>query len=201
MPTPILGLRIEGGTDAAGKVHVFSSQSLQEVRRAAQERARQTVFTFKQEMAREYTSKWATGMLARGITFKTAISNDGVDVQFFIADRRELRYVTALMGGHFQRFPVGPFAIVPVAGKALRIRFPNSMARQFIRGPKGQFAGSLGGGEDGPRPGILVRRVIWGRRTGGFSRDVISEVAQQEGALFVRDVMAAVEGSIVKMTT
>lgn len=201
MPTPILGLRIEGGTDAAGRVHTFSTHSLEEIRRAAQERARKTVFTFKQEMAREYTSKWATGQLARGITFKTIISGNGVDVKFYINDRRELRYVTALMGGHFQRFPVGPFEILPSSRKALLIRFPNSMARQFIRGAKGQFAGSLGGGEDGPRAGILVKRVLWGRRTGGFSRDVISEVAQQEGALFVRDVQAAVEGSIVKMTT
>jgi hypothetical protein len=201
MVSPILGIRIEGGTDAAGKVHTFGTHSMEDIRRMAQERARKTVFKFKQEMAAEYTSKWATGALARGIHFKTQITNDGIDVQFFINDRRELRYVTAIMGGHFQRFPVGPFLIIPKTRKALLIPFPNSMARQFIRGAKGQFTGSLGGGEDGPRGGALVRRVIWGRRTGGFSRDVINEVAQQEGVLFVQDMQSAIENSIVTMTT
>lgn len=199
-PNPILGIRIEGIKDVNGKVHTFSTHALQEIRAAARERAQQSVFRFKQEMAREYTSKWATGMLAKGITFKTFIVNDGVNVQFYIADRRELRYVTALMGGHFQNFPVGPFVLVPVSGKAMRIRFPNSFARQFIRGPKGQFAGAKGAGEGFPS-GILVRRVLWGKRTGGFSRDVLSEVAQSEGELFVRDMMAAVQGTIAKMTT
>lgn len=197
MPNVIAGYRITGAEDAQGRVHNFSNDALQEIRKQAQRRARQTVLRFKEEMGREYTSAWATGMLARGITFKTAITGNGVDIQFFIQDRRELRYVTAALGGHFQRFPVGPFVIRPTGGgKALSIRFPSSLARQFIRGKNGTFAGSRGG-----RSGIVVKSVLWGKRTGGFSRDVISEVAEEEGALFVQDMTRAVEKAVVKMTT
>jgi hypothetical protein len=200
MVRPLVGVRITGAKDAQGRVHKFSSDALQEIRKEAQERARRTVLRFKEEMSREYTSAWATGQLARGITYKTFISGNGVDVKFYIQDRRELRYVTAALGGHFQRFPVGPFVIRPRNRRSLLVPFPNSLARQFIRGKNGQFAGSKGGGEDGPRPGILVRSVLWGKRTGGFSRDVISEVAQEEGTLFVQDMQQAVQNAIVEMT-
>jgi hypothetical protein len=193
-------IQMSGVQDALGRVHKFGPESLAALKVAATSRADVSVSRFRTEMGREYTSKWATGRLARGITHKVIQSENGVDVQFFINDERELRYVTALLGGHFQRFPVGPFVILPRIKKSLMIPFPNSLARQFIRGPKGQFQGSRGGGEDGPRPGILVKRVLWGRRTGGFSRDVLSEVAASEGELFVADVTQSMEKSVKKMT-
>lgn len=195
-----LNINITGVKDVMGRVHRFNAESISELRKAAQDRARQTKTEFKTEMDREYTSAWATGRVARGITYKTIQSKDGIQVQFFIPDHRELRYITSLLGGHFQRFPVGPFVILPTTRKALSIPFPNSLARQFIRGPKGQFAGSRGGGENGPRAGILVRRVLWGRRTGGFSRDVLAEVGAREGDLFVADVTQSMQSSIKKMT-
>lgn len=196
MPIPNMSFRIEGATDAAGKVQQFSPAALAAIRRAAKDRASRSVGTMRNEMAQEYTSKWATGMLARGITYRTFISGNGIDVKFYIQDRRELRYVTALLGGHFQRFPVGPFVIIPKRARNLRIPFPGSFARRFIRGPeKGQFAGSQKGGA------IFVKSVIWGNKTGGFSRDVLSEVTQTEGALFVQDMMSAVQGVVVKTTS
>lgn len=201
MPNIIGGFRIEGAKDAQGRVHKFSNTALRSLQDKASDRADKTVFRFKTEMAKEYTSKWATGLLARGITHKEMRSGNGIDVQFLIQDRRELRYVTAALGGYFHQFPVGPFVIVPQTRKFLLIPFPNSLARRFIRGKGGRFAGSQSsGGEEGP-PGILTRKVIWGRRTGGFSRDVISEVAQDEGALFVQDMQAVMEKSIVRMTS
>jgi hypothetical protein len=196
-----LSFRIEGATDAAGKVQQFNRETLEVIREKARERAAQTVFRFQTEMDREYTSAWATGMLARGITYKTFVKGDGVEVRFYIKHRRELRYVTTALGGHFKQFPVGPFEIRPVRAKSLLIPFPNSLARQFIRGEGGRFQGSKGGSEGEPAPGIRVKQVLWGKRTGGFSRDVISEVMASESALFVRDMTAAVEGIAVKVTS
>jgi hypothetical protein len=126
-------------------------------------------------------------MLARGITFKTFQRGDGVDVKFYIQERKELRYVTAALGGHFDHFPVGPFKIRAKPPKMyLKIPFPNPMARRYTQGAGGKLTGSRPGGA------ILVKEVLWGSRTGGFSRDVITEVAAQEGALFVKDVEEAV---------
>ena len=200
MPNVLLGLRITGAPDSLRRVQKFNRESTGALHAAVEDRARQTQARFKQEMAREYTSKWATGRVGNSISFRTKRSGDDIDVQFFVQDFRELRYITSLLGGHFQSFPVGPFVIQPKSRKSLVIPFPNSMARQFIRGPKGQFQGSRGGGEDGPRAGILVKRVLWGRRTGGFSRDVLAEVGQQEGELFVADVTQSMQSSIKKMT-
>jgi len=204
---PIIGLqfRIEGAKNAAGKVQAFNAEALKVVREKAKERARQTVFQFKTQMAREYTSAWATGMLAQGVTYRTFVRGDGIEVKFYIGERRELRYITAALGGHFRRFPVGPFIIRPIPPKkVLAIRFPNSAARQFIRGPiGGRLAGAkpTRGDEDYPHGIIRIRQVLWGRRTGGFSRDVISEVAEQESILFVQDMAAAVKNAAVKVTT
>lgn len=202
MVSPVVGVRITGAKDARGKVHIFSNRVLQNIKKKADTRAEQTIFRFNQEIAREYKSQWATGGLAH-VTSKSVIKDNGVEIQFFIPNRRELRYVTSLLGGHFQKFPVGKFFISPVRAKFLRIPFPTGLARRFIRGAKGQFAGSQATLED-DEPGsgaILVRRVLWGKKTGGFKRDVIREVAQEEGALFVRDMQAAVKGSIVEMTS
>lgn len=201
MANVLFGLRIEGAKDAGGRVHRFNDQSLQDLQKAAKDRADQTVNQIRIQMATEYTSKWAQGRLARGVRSKVEINGNGVDVEILIPEYRELRYVTSLLQGHFQNFPVRPFAILPVTRKALLIPFPNPMARQFIRGKGGRFAGSLGGGEDGPRPGILVKRVLWGRRTGGFARDVLRDVAESEGALFVDDMIKSMQGSINIMTT
>jgi len=186
-------IRIVGAKDAQGRVAKLPREALKEIQKVSQQRATQTTRRFQSEMAREYTSAYATGQLARGITFKSAIRGDGVDIKFFIRDRRELRYLTAALGGHFRRFPVGPFVIRPVDAKSLRIPFSNSSARRFIRGRKGQFAGARGGA-------IFVKKVLWGNKSGGFSRDVITEVAEQEGALFVQDVQDAVGIAIQKVT-
>ena len=196
MPNAGLGFRIRGAEDAQGKIQQFGPAALRQIRAAAKSRASQTVANMQSQMDREYTSAWATGMLARGVTYKTFVRGDGVDVKFYIQDRRGLRYVTALLGGHFKQFPVGPFLIRPIPpGKALKIPFPNSMARRFIQGEGGKLGGSRPGGA------ILVKEVLWGKRSGGFPRDVISEVIQQEGALFVADMEQAVQGVIVDMTS
>lgn len=195
MPSPVLSIRIEGTRNAEGRVDAFPREVLQRLRSRASRRAEKTISRFKQEMAQEYTSAWATGRLAAGIKKKVSIVNGGVDIQFTIPSFRELRYVTALGGGHFSRFPVAPFEITPVApGKALVIPFPSGRARRFIRGERGRFAGSRGGA-------IVVKKVLWGKRTGGFSRDVLSEVAQEEGALFVEDMQKAVQDAVIKITT
>ena len=207
MPALGMSFRVEGALDAAGKVRQFNSETLKEIREKAKERAAQTVFRFKQEMDREYTSAWATGMLARGITYRTFVKGDGIEVKFYIAGRRELRYVTAALGGHFQKgFPVGPFVIRPKPPKKLlAIRFPGSSARQFIRETKtGRFAGARSTmGEEGEYPSgrIRVTQVLWGSKTGGFSRDVISEVMAEESVLFIRDLTAAVQDVAVKVTS
>lgn len=194
MPVALVGYRITGADTAAGKVQRFTPTVLRNIREMAEKRAEQAVFAMRTEMEREYTSAWATGLLAKGITHKAVVSGNGVDIKFYIQDRRELRYVTALLGGHFQDFPVGPFVINPVSGKALVIPLPG-LARRFIRGRGGKFAGS--------RPGsaIITKRVLWGSRTGGFQRDVLREVVEREGALFVQDMQAAVGNAIVEMTS
>lgn len=189
-----LSIRIVGAKDAQGRVHQFSREVTQQIRRAAEARAQQTRDRFQLEMDAEYTSQYATGQLARGISFRTFASTNGVEVKFYIQDRKELQFVTAALGGHFRRFPVGPFVIRPTDPRgALRIPLVGPLARRFIRGPKGQFAGSRGGA-------IFVKKVLWGNKSGGFSRDVITEVAEQEGALFVQDVQNAVGIAVQRAT-
>lgn len=197
-----VGIRIQGAKNAQGQVKRFSKKALVEIQKAAETRAQQSVARFKREMGAEYTSAWATGALAAGISQKTTISGNGVDVKFFITNQRELAYVTALLGGHFQDFPVGPFEILPQTAKLLFIRFPHPSARQFIRGRGGLFFGSKGTPEgEEPARGIRVSKVLWGKRTGGFRRDVLSEVGQDEGALFVKDMQDAVAGAIATLTS
>jgi hypothetical protein len=98
---------------------------------------------------------------------------------------------------------VTPFVIRPTHGKFLKIRFPSSFARQFIREKtSGQFRGArstTGGGDFSS--GILTRQVLWGKKTGGFKRDVLSEVAEQEGEAFITDMQDAVSNAIVSVTT
>jgi len=183
-------IQVTGADEAIASARRLTPAALKELREAIRERAKQTVFRFKAEMEAEYTSAWATGMLAQGITFKTFNRPEGAEVKFYIQDRRELRYVTAMLGGYFKRFPVGPFTIRARNTKMLRIPFPNSLARRYTRGEAGKFTGSR------PGSGIYVKEVLWGKRSGGFPRDVISEVAEQEGALFVRDMEAAVQKAI-----
>jgi len=201
MASPFISFRVTGVPQAQAQTKRFAQVSVQELQEATKDRARQTVFRFKEEMGAAYRSQWATGELAKGITFKSRATPDGMEVNFFIAERRELRFVTAMMGGHFRHFPVAPFVIVPKFKKFLLLRFPSGFSRRFIRGSKGQFAGSQpsGGGEDGEGvPGILVKRVIWGKKSGGFHRDVISEVAESEAQFFIGDVTAAVSAAITK---
>lgn len=191
-------IQIEGAKNAQGKIKKFSPQALAEIRKAAKERARQTVFRFKSEMAAEYTSETATGALASGVTYRTAVSNNGIDIQFYIKDRRELRYVTALLGGHFKQFPVGPFTIRPVNKRVLSIPFRGFVAQAFIRGAKGRVMGTT------PASSFITGRraideVVWGRKTGGFSRDVLSEVAKEEGALFVQDMQSAITNAVASL--
>lgn len=191
-----VSVRIVGARDAQGRIARLSPDALNQIQKATERRAQITRDRFQIEMAREYTSQWATGQLARGITFKTFKKGNGVQIQFFIRDRRELRFVTAALGGHFQQFPVGPFVIKandPAGKLAIRLP-PGGHTRRFLRGAKGKFAGSRAGNA------IIVKEVLWGNKSGGFSRDVISEVAEQEGALFVQDVQNAVGIAISKAT-
>lgn len=197
MPNLVLSTRITGADVGIRKTQAFSPAAIKAIQEAAQARAQITVQRFKREMDAEWGSAWATGLLAAGVTFKTSINTDGVDVKFYIPNRQELKFVTALFGGHFKSFPVGPFVIKPVNGKSLSIPLVGR-ARQFIRGEKGQFAGSRAGSEDFPGR-IAVKAVLWGRKTGGFARDVIAEVAEQEGAIFVEDVRNAVADVIARL--
>lgn len=200
------GIRISGIPDVQGRITKFNARTLASIQQKAEVRSAKTVEAFQAAFAAEYTSAWSTGKLAAGIVAKVMQSNGGVNVQLLIPNRRELQYVTAAFGGHFQDFPVRPFVIVPTSRKFLLIPFPTGLARRFIRGKGGRFAGSSpnpGASDEGGDgiPGILVRRVLWGKRTGGFSRDVITEVSQTEGALFVDDMQQAVKKSIVELTS
>jgi hypothetical protein len=189
MPNLGVSVRVEGATRVRGKLIKFNRTALENIREKARDRARETRLRFTTEMLREYTSQDATGILARSVSFKTFNRNDGIDVKFYIANRRELEYVTASLGGYFSRFPVRPFIIRPVNGKALVIHSEMIGAMSRGRTP------SLG------RVPVAVRKYVrWGSRSGGFQRDVITEVGQEEGAAFVQDMQQAVGEAVLEMT-
>lgn len=198
------GFRITGGKTASGKLRKLNEATLANLRNAADARAKLFVERMREELLAEYQSQWAKGAVAKSLKYTATIKGNGVDVKFFFGNLRELQYITAMGGGHFQNFPVTPFIITPSTRKALKIPFPNSFARQFIRDKaSGQFRGAKSTrGPDGEfTSGILVRKVLWGNKTGGFRRDVISEVAEDEGARFIQDMHDAVSQAIVTVTT
>lgn len=198
MPDLGVTIRFEGVKDAEGKVAQFSPRALKALQKAAQDRATIAEGHFKGELVAAYHSAWARGTIAAGLRVQAKIVGNGVDIRFLVPQARELFFMTALGGGHFRTFPVQPFIIRPSTKKALSIPLGNSLARQFIRGEGGRFRGSKGGGLNGR---IAVRSVLWGRRTGGFARDVLSEVAQAEGAAFIQDMQKAVAGVVGTMQT
>lgn len=123
-----------------------------------------------------YTSRSATGRLGRSIGYRTQLTSNGISVSFVIANFRELSFVTSLAGGYFQSYPVGPYIIEPNPPKKhLRIQFRSGEV-------------------------IYPLRVLWGSESGGFERDVLSEVGQSEGEAFVQDIMAEFQQAIGELT-
>jgi hypothetical protein len=171
---PVIGVRITGATDAAGRVHKFRITTLQRLREAAQARAREARDHIRGEMAAEYTSREASGRLARSVVYRTQLIDNGVSVSLLIGGYRELSYVTALGGGYFTLFPVGPFVITPRFKRMLRIQFSDGI--------------------------VYTKAVLWGSETGGFSRDVLADVASVEMADFQSDMLRVVDDAIVELT-
>jgi hypothetical protein len=128
------------------------------------------------EMAIAYTSRNATGRIARSIGYRTEISGNGVVVSFTVGGFRELQFITSLGGGYFQNYPVGPYVIQPRPGrKNLRIQYRNGEV-------------------------IYPLQVLWGSETGGFERDVLAEVGQSEGQQFTEDIMAEFNKAIAELS-
>ncbi len=191
----VLGFRIDGVENAQGALKKLTPKALDNIQRKAESRAKQTEVKFNRELTSEYHSQWATHRIAK-VKAIVKQANGGVDIEFSIPDYRELQYITGVLeDSYFTDFPVRPFVITPVQGKWLRIPFPNSRARAFTRGEAGQFSGSK------KADAIYRRAVIWGNKTGGFRRDVIADVAAEEGESFVADMEEAVRGAIVEVTT
>jgi hypothetical protein len=189
-------IKITGAKDSAGQIEHFNNKVLQDIRTKAQIRAHETVNNIRSAMLTEYTSAWATGQTARGVSFRTFVQSDGVEVRFYIAETQALQYITAMMGGHFQQYPVGPFLIFPHRKKSLKIQLP---VGAFLRGERGHFKGSVGA--NSALPSVFKRSVLWGKRTGGFGRDLISELSELEGNAFVADMEAVVQNAIVQLHT
>jgi hypothetical protein len=192
---PVLGIRIDGVENAQGALKRLTPKILANIQKKAEARADQTVQRFNRELTSEYHSQWATHRIAKVKAIVKQVGG-GVDIEFMIPNVRELQYITGIMeDSYFTDFPVEPFVITPVNGKWLRIPFPNSRARAFTRGEAGQFRGSK------KADAIYRRAVVWGSKTGGFRRDVIADVAAEEGESFVADMEEAVRGAIVEVTT
>jgi hypothetical protein len=195
MPQLGFSVKITGAKNAAGQIEHFNQKVLEDIRSKAQIRARETVNSIRSAMLLEYTSAWATGETARSITFRTFIQTDGVEVRFYIAETEALKYITAMMGGHFRQFPVGPFLIFPQRRKYLAIQLP---VGAFLRGSGGRFRGSVGS----KSTAFAFRKaVLWGHRTGGFGTDLISDLSETEGNAFVADMEAVVQNAIVQLHT
>jgi hypothetical protein len=102
------------------------------------------------------------------------MADNGVNVQILIGGYRELTYVTALGGGYFTLFPVGPFVMTPRFASRLRIQFSDGI--------------------------VYTKSVLWGSESGGFSRDVLSETGSAEMEAFQSDMLAVVDNAIVELT-
>jgi len=195
MPSVGGQIRVYGIPGTLTKLGNIRREPQRAMRAAAVDRGAISVARFQTELTAEYQSEWATGQIARSMRAKVKNERDGVSIQFTARSgaRDHLQYITAAVPGGFNKFPVVPFEIVPVASKLLHIRFPGHV-RRFIQDPTtGRLSGAKGGR-------ILAKKVWWGHKSGGFHRDVIVEVAQSEGQSFVADMMAAVAESIAKAT-
>lgn len=166
--TQFIGLK-----DVQGLLAAHPAQAISLLQGVVSKRAGQAKNSFIEAMDLAYTSGFATGRLGNSITYRTLKRQDGVELRFYIRPYRELEFVTALLGGHFKIFPVRPFEIYPQGRKRLAIRRDAGESRVTLR--------LL-------RPG---EPVLWGSQTGGFSRDVLSEVAEEEGRFFLEDVQNA----------
>jgi len=197
MPSIPIGaaIRVSGTKEtitAAGNIRRVPQRALRE---AALARAADTESRLKSEMDSEYRSAWATGEISRSVRLKVKNTSDGISAQLLASDgaRGHLAYITALAPGGFNTFPVAPFHMVPKNYKYLTIRMPGH-ARNFIRNPD---TGKLAGAKSSK---IRAKSVMWGSKSGGFHRDVIAEVIQSEGELFVRDVTTAFAASMQSIT-
>lgn len=176
MFSPFVEVRFGGLRKATGKIHNFQATTLERLREATQRRAKQSRDRMRAEMAAAYTSRSATGRIGRSIGYRTQLTENGITVSFVIGAFRELQFITALAGGHFQNYPVGPYIIAPNPPKKnLRIQFRSGEV-------------------------IYPLAVLWGSESGGFERDVLSEVGQSEGESFMADVTAAFNQAIAELS-
>lgn len=191
-------IQITGAAEAMTKAGNIRPAALANLRKAALGRSKQSEIRFRSEMGAAYTSPYAHNQVGRSIKAKVRNEKAGVSVQFTArgGDRDHIRYITGMLSdSEWKDFPRGPFIIKPQSYKGmLRIRLPGQV-RLFIQN---QTTGRMEGSEN--PSAIFKKKVMWGSKSGGFSRDVMAEVTQSEGQSFASDVYAAVAEAIGQNT-
>ena len=119
---PNMGVRITGAENARGRVRKFRVTTLARMKEEAKRGAGAAVGLMRSAMHAEYTSQDA-GDLAAGLSMSIQEDENGLSVSFAFPGLRELSYVTALGGGYFSVFPVGPYEIYPQEGGRLALHF------------------------------------------------------------------------------
>lgn len=183
MVRPIITTSFIGIPEVRGILKVHPDDAVRALQEVVSKRAHEMKISFVEAMMQEYTSLHATGRLARSITHRTLKRKEGVELRFYIQPFRELEFVTSLFGGYFKVFPVTPYPIFP-------------------RNPKRRLAirkDVAGGGRVTLRMLAPGQAAQWGKETGGFRRDVLKEVGEEEGQFFLEDVTAAMEQEVAKL--
>lgn len=180
MPSVRLDTKFVGLDEVEGALALHADEALRLLQEVTSDRARDVRLHLMEAMEEAYVT--GTGRLATGVSYRTFRRADGIEVRFYITPYRELQYVTSLLGGYFQLFPVTPFEIAPKNAPRLAIRRDVGAGRVTVRlMPRGQ-------------------PVVWGTFTGGFHRDVIKDVLEEEAELFKGDVLNAMQESLVRLT-
>lgn len=191
-------IHITGAKEAMTKAGNIRPAALANLRKATLARGKLGEARFQSEMGAAYNSPYAHNQVGKSIRAKVKNEKDGVSVQFTAlgGDRDHIRYITGMLpDSEWKEFPRGPFPIIATEKKALRIRYPGHV-RTFIQSPiTGQMEGSKY-----PSVFFVGKSVMWGSKTGGFSRDVLAEVSQSEGQSFASDMYAAVAEAISQST-
>lgn len=183
--TALFEPRFIGLPELRGVLRKHEQTALARLQAVVSNRSLITKRRFQDEMNNEYTSETATGRLADSITYRTLKRPGGVESRFYIKPYRELEFVTSLMGGYFNIFPVTPFPIFPASeGQSLWIH-------RSLRG----------GGRVAVRKIPPGQPVLWGKFTGGFSRDVLKDVSEEEAQFFLEDVYSAMKDELSEMRT
>lgn len=186
---PAAGMRIStqfiGLPELRGVLKKHPQAAVERLQAVVSKRAQGTRASFIEAMEAEYTSVYATGRVANSITYRTLKRPTGVELRFYIKPFRELQFMTSLFGGHFQAFPVTPYEIFP-QNDTMRIAIRRDMP---------------GGGRVTLRMMRPGEPVIWGKYTGGFSRDVLREVGEEEEQFFLEDVYGAMKEELKSLRT